>query len=365
MTTKVNWGILGTGAVARQFAQGLRFLPDGQLLAVGSRTLSTAQEFSRQLNVPRAYGSYEELVNDRDVDVVYIATPHTKHKDNCILGLEAGKAILCEKPFTINSREALEVIDLARRKRLFCMEAMWMRFMPLMLRLQDVLDSNAIGEVRMVTIHVGYSNEFNKEDRLVNPALGGGALLDLGIYPLSLAFKLLGSPSSVVSHATMGDTGVDEQSAVILGYPEGQQALLAASLRHSTPNEAVIMGTEGQIRIHAPFYRAHKLSIIKSSPVVSNSNGGHQVRSRIKRIPLVQELYLRLDTLVSPLVNGRPIRIVQPFKGNGYNYEAAEVMRCLKTGERESNIMPLDETFRIMETMDTIRRQWNLKYPQE
>jgi predicted dehydrogenase len=370
MSKTIRWGILGTGYAAKLFAQGLRFLPDAQLLAVGSRTLASAQEFSRQFGIPRAYESYEELVKDKDIDVVHIATPQSRHKDDCILSLEAGKAILCEKPFTINAQEAREVIALAREKQLFCMEAMWMRFIPLVQRVQTLINSGIIGEVRMLMADFGYPADINRDNRF-NPDLGGGALLDRGIYPLSLAFQLLGPPSDIVSQASMGNTGVDEQSAVLLHYPQGQLAILSATLRTHTPNEAMITGTQGLIRIHAPFYRPHKLSITQFPELPSSSGESSspslkkRLLSSVKQNPLLQRLYLRFDSYLLPLTRRQAKELVEPFDGNGYNYEAAEVMRCLRNGEWESKIMPLDETLSIMETMDSIRRQWNFKYPQE
>ena len=360
----VRWGVLGTGAIARSFARALHSLPDAQLLAIGSRAPSRAREFAYQFDVPRPYGSYEELVRDEDIDVVYVATPNTQHRENCILCLEAGKPVLCEKPFAINAEEAREVIALARRRQLFCMEAMWMRFVPLMAKLRSLIDSNVIGEVRMVTAQLGFHNEFDPNDRVFDPELGGGALLDLGVYPLSLAFQLLGPPSCVASHATMGSTGVDEQSAIVLGYPQGQLAILAASLRTQMPNEAIIMGDSGQIRIHAPMYRPHRLSITRHPQSASNPNTERRILPLARRMELLRKVYLRANRYLSPIIRGSRT-VVQPIGGNGYSYEAVEVMRCLRAGECESKIMPLDETLKIMETMDTIRGQWNLTYPQE
>ncbi|NES83967.1 MAG: Gfo/Idh/MocA family oxidoreductase [Moorea sp. SIO2B7] len=365
MSKIIRWGILGTGYVAREFAQGLRSLPDAQLLAIGSRTLTKAEEFARQLNVPRAYQSYEDLVKDDNIDVVYIATPASRHKDDCILCLEAGKAILCEKPFTLNAQEASEIIALARQKQLFCMEAMWMRFMPLIQKVQSLINSGVIGDIRILMADFGVPTEFNPDNRFFNPQLGGGALLDRGIYCLSLAFQLLGLPSQIVSQASIGETGVDEQSSIILNYPQGKQAILYATLRTYTSNEAVIMGTKGKIRIHEPFCRPNKISIINFPAIVTTTSSPSFSRkqkmvSYLKQNPLIQRLSIQLKSYISPLLGKSAKAIVQPFNGNGYNYEAAEVMRCLRDGELESKIMPLDQTLMIMEAMDTISTQWNL-----
>lgn len=365
MPEPIRWGILGTGGIARRFARGLQFLPDARLLAIGSRSDSGAESFADQFDVPRAYSDYEALVNDRDIDVVYVATPSSVHRDNCILGLEAGKAVLCEKPFTINADEAREVISLARQKGLFCMEAMWMRFIPLMKSLRHVMDVNGIGDIRMLVAQLGYANEFDPDDRIFNPRLGGGALLDLGIYPLSLAFHLMGEPSSIVSQPTIGASGVDEQLSIILGYPDGGQAVLAASIRNNMSNDAVIMGTNGNIKIHAPLITPHRLTVMKKPDAGSGGGSRGSRLSFLRRLPLLQELYLRLDPYLSPLLRRRSSDIVETYKGNGFNYEAAEVMRRLRSKEIESPIMPLDETLKIMETMDAVRAQWNLTSPHE
>jgi predicted dehydrogenase len=371
MSKTIRWGILGTGLIAREFAQGLRSVADAQLLAIGSRTLATADECARQLGVPRAYGSYEDLLKDADVDVVYVATPHTRHKEDCLLCLEAGKAVLCEKPFTINAQEAREIIALAKEKQLFCMEAMWMRFMPLMQKVKEMINSGVIGEVRMITADFGYPSAYNPENRFFNLQLGGGALLDRGVYPLSLAFYILGEPAHIVSQAGIGQTGVDEQAAIILSYPQGQLAVLSTTLRGETSNEAAIIGTRGKITIHPPFYRPHKISLKQFPELTAASASSYKspglkqkLVSSVKQNSILKRLYLQVDNL-SPFMGKQGTNIFAPYDGNGYNYEAAEVVRCLQNGQKESKIMPLDETLKIMETMDAIRSQWNLKYPQD
>jgi predicted dehydrogenase len=327
MADKIRWGIIGTGAIARKFAEALAFVPDAELCAVGSRTQASADEFAARFGVPHAHPSYEALANDPDVDVVYIATPHPLHKENSILCLHAGKAVLCEKPFTINAREAEEVIRLAREKRLFLMEAMWSRFLPAMVEVRRLLSAGAIGEVRMLTAHCGFRAPFNPQSRLFNPQLGGGALLDVGVYPVSLASMIFGAPTRITSMAHLGETGVDEHSAFILGYGAGELAVLGTALRLNLPAEAVLLGTEGTITIHGPWWRATALTLS---------------------------------------VPGKEDRVIPaPLTGNGYNYEAAEVVRCLRAGRLESETMPLDETLSIMQTLDRIRAPWGLQYPAE
>jgi predicted dehydrogenase len=358
---EIHWGILGTGYIAQEFAQGLRVLPDAKLLAVGSRKLETAQTFANQFQIPRAYQSYEALVADKDIDIVYIATPNIAHKDNCKLCLEAGKAVLCEKPFTLNAQDARDVIDLARDKKLFCMEAMWTRFIPLVQKVREMIDEGVIGDIKMFSADFGIQIAFDENDRRFNRNLGGGALLDIGIYPISLAFYLLGQPSNIVSQATLGKTEVDEQSSIIFQYANGQLATLYSSFLTNTPNEVIIMGTKGQLRIQAPIYRPYQLSIQKltspSSPSLNTQSGW---KSKLKQIALIRKSYNYLSRFVH-----KPKKIVIPYQGNGYQYEAAEAMKCLRNGEIESKIMPLDETLTILETMDTLRTQWGLKYPNE
>jgi predicted dehydrogenase len=324
---KFRWGIISTGYIADLFAKGLQAIPDAELLAVGSRSQATADEFGKRFNVPHCYASYEEVANDPDVDAVYIGTPHPFHKDNTLMCLRAGKAVLCEKPFAINMREAEEMVRLAREKRLFLMEAMWTRFFPLMVRVRQLLAEGVIGEVRMVQADFGFRTNFNPEHRLFALELGGGALLDVGIYPLSFASMVLGTPTRVVGLAELGETGSDEQSAFILSYPGGQLAVLSCAVRTETPQEARIFGTKGYIRIHSQFWRPRAMTLT---------------------------------------LNGKADEVIDvPHEGNGYNYQAMEVATCVRAGKLESTVMPLDESLALMRTMDEIRGQWGLKYPTE
>ncbi|HIK41518.1 Gfo/Idh/MocA family oxidoreductase [Thermoleptolyngbya sp. M55_K2018_002] len=371
----IRWGILGTGYISRAFAEGLRPLPGAQLVAIASRTPSSAQQFAREFGIARAYGSYGELVQDAEVDVVYIGTPNSRHRDDCLLCLGAGKPVLCEKPFAMNAREASEVIEFARKQHLFCMEAMWMRFLPLVQRVRQMVQSGAIGEVCTLTAEFGYPAAFDPSGRLFNRELGGGALLDRGVYPLSLAYFLVGEPESVVSQAAIATTGVDEQSSYLLKYASGQLAMLSANLRTYASNEAVITGTRGQIRIHAPFYKPHQLSVTTFAAAgdgSSQASGGNRpsglkqaVASAVRDNSLLQRLYLQFGDPFLKRLRQPTKTILEPYAGNGYGYEAAEVMRCLRSGEIESRIMPLDETLAIQKTMDEMRRQWGLAYPQD
>jgi len=326
MADTIRWGILGTGTIAHKFATGLTAAPGAELIAVGSRTQGAADEFASKYNIPHRHAGYEALARDSSVDVIYVATPHTFHAENTRLCLEAGKPVLCEKPFTLNTQQANAVIALARRKGLFLMEAMWTRFLPAIVRLRELVAAGTIGELRMMTADFGFRTQFNPEGRLFNPALGGGGLLDVGVYPVSLAFMLFGTPARITSTVHLGDTGVDEQAAWLFGYEGGQIAVMSSAIRTTTPHEAVISGTKGIIRI-PDWWHADRL-------------------------------------ILQPA--GQPDETLHiPFEGNGYNYEAIEVMNGLKAGKLESDVMSLDETRAVMSAMDTIRAQWGLKYPGE
>lgn len=323
----LRWGILGTGNIAKQFARGLAVLPDAELAAVGSRAQDTADAFGDEFGAARRHASYEALAADAEVDAIYVATPHSLHRENTLLCLEHGKAVLCEKPFAINAAQARDMAAAARDRGLFLMEAMWTRFIPAVVQARKWLAEGAIGEPRLVAADFGFRAGANPKGRLFNPALGGGALLDVGIYTISMASMVLGPhPDRIETTATLGETGVDEQSAFILGYGGGELAVLYTAVRTSTPVEARILGTDGHITIHNPFFKAEKVTL--------------QAGDRTEEVEL-------------------------PLTGNGYNYQAVEVMNCLRAGKTESETMPLDETLALMEIMDTIRSKWGLKYPME
>lgn len=327
MADKIRWGIIGTGRICGEFATGLQVVPEAELVAVGSRTAAAANKFGDKFAIRRRHASYEALANDPEVDVVYVGTPHSLHRANSLLCLQAGKAVLCEKPFAINAAEAARMIELARAKKLFLMEAMWTRFIPAVVRVRQILADGIIGEVHMLTADLGFRANYDPQHRLFNLELGGGALLDIGIYPLSWASMLFGRPDRVTGLAHLGETGVDEQMSVSLGYKGGQLANLYASLRTDSPIEAIIMGSRGRIRLHAPMFRPTRLTLS---------------------------------------ISGQPDEVIElPLTGNGYNYQAVEVMDCLRAGRLESQTMPLDETLAIMQTMDQIRALWGLKYPLE
>lgn len=327
MMRTVRWGILGTGGIAHQFARGLRDTPDAEILAVGSRSEESAREFADAFEIPRHYPSYEELAADPDVDVIYVATPHPFHEANVTLGLEAGKHVLCEKPMTVNAHQAERLISLAKDRGLFLMEGMWTRFLPLMERVREMISSGAIGEPRMLAVDFGFRAPLDPSHRLFNPDLGGGALLDVGVYCVSLSSMVFGAPERITGLAHLGETGVDEQSAAILEHGDGRMSVISIAIRTATPHEAVIAGTEGRIKIHPEWWRPNALTVSRS---------GEEDET-----------------------------IEVPYTGNGFSHEAAEVMRCVRAGELQSDVMPLRESLEISRTMDELRRQWGLVYPGE
>ena len=328
MRERIRWGILGTGGIASRFATALGELADAELVAVGSRSAEAAEAFGGRFAIPRRHPSYASLVADPEVDVVYVASPHIYHRDHSIMALEAGRHVLVEKPLAINAAEASAMIAVARERGLFMMEAMWTRFLPLYVELRSTLAAGTLGPIELFWADFGINpGRTGRRQRLFDSALGGGALLDLGIYGVSLASMIFGPATRVAAIARLGESEVDETGAVLLGYPSGQLAGLCVSIAAATPTEALVAGPKGSIRVHRFFNRPSAMT-------------------------------LSLD--------GRPGEVIErPFAGNGYTFEAAEVMRCLRAGRLESEVMPLEENLSIMRTMDEIRAQVGVRYPTE
>ena len=328
MSDKIKWGILGTGAIAKQFAQVLQTLDDAELLAVGSRTQESADNFGNQYNIKRRYPCYETLAADPDIDVVYISTPHSLHKSNTLLCLENKKAVLCEKPFAINTHETMEMIQLAKQNDLFLMEAMWMYFFPTMIKIKELINNNVIGKIHLVNSKFCFKVDKNPESRLFNPNLGGGTLLDFGIYNIAFAYLIFGrAPDSIISAAHIGKTNVDEQASLIFNYNNEAFAELTSSFKINLPCNGGIFGSDGWINIPHRFWE---------SDVIQLKQGDNPVQE------------IKFEHLE-----------------NCYSYEALEVMHCLKNGKKQSEIMPHKTTIEIMKIMDKIREQWGLKYPME
>ena len=327
---KVRWGILATGGMAARFTADLVDLPDAEVVAVASRTEASAKAFAERFGIARAYGAWETLAQDEDVDVVYVATPHSAHRTAAGLCLEAGRNVLCEKPFTLNVREAEELVALARRQGSFLMEAMWMYCNPMVRRLKSLVDDGEIGEIRSVQADFGLAGPFPPAHRLRDPAQGGGALLDLGVYPVSFTQLLLGEPSDVVARAVLSPEGVDLQTGALLSHDSGALASVHCSITGGTPNSASVTGSKGRIDVPYGFFFPD-----------------HFVLHRDGRDP--QEF--RADPADGPRAS--------------LAHEAREVMRALRAGETESPLVPLEGTLAVMRTLDTIRNQVGVHYPGE
>lgn len=327
-----NIAILGLGSIARSMAKTLRGMKAQgapvRLYAAAARDLERAKAFCEREGFEVAYGSYEEMAEDPAVDLVYVATPHSHHAEHMKLCLERGKPVLCEKPFTANAQQAREVLALAKEKNLLAAEAIWMRYMPSAQILRQIMDSGVLGEVRMVSSNLFYVN--NHVPRIMDPALAGGALLDLGVYPLNFACMTLGSdPVRIESSVQLTDTGVDDQETFTLHYAGGQMAALASGIGSRCDRRCLISGTKGYV-------------------VTDNV---HNIRSI--------ELYTEDDDFTHPQ------RFPVPEQITGYEYEVEACLRALERGETECPQMPHAEIIRVMEIMDTLRRQWGVRYPFE
>ncbi|MGW0463952.1 Gfo/Idh/MocA family protein [Streptomyces sp. NPDC003027] len=332
MSGTVRWGVLATGGIAERFTTDLLAMEEAEVVAVASRTEASARAFADRFGIARAYGSWAGLAADPDVDVVYVATPHHAHRAAAGLALEAGKAVLCEKAFTLHAGEAEELVRLSRDRGLFLMEAMWMYCNPLIRRMRELVADGAIGEIRTVQADFGLAGPFAPDHRLRDPAVGGGALLDLGVYPVSFAHLLLGEPDSVQAHALLSPEGVDLNTAMLLGWSDsGASALLSCSIVADTPVTASVTGTRGRIDLPRGFF--------------------HPERFTLHRDGRDPEEYV---------VEGHG-----PAERHSFRYEAAEVMRCLRAGETESPLVPLDGSVAVMRTLDAVRDRVGVRYPSE
>ncbi|MFI6420881.1 Gfo/Idh/MocA family protein [Streptomyces sp. NPDC050842] len=327
MKETVRWGILATGGIAERFTADLLTLEGAEVVAVASRTEASAKAFADRFGIPRAYGEWAGLFADEDVDVVYVATPHHAHREAAGRALEAGKAVLCEKALTLNAREAEELVTVARDRGLFLMEAMWMYCNPLVLRLAELVRDGAIGEVRTVQADFGLAGPFAADHRLRDPAVGGGALLDLGVYPVSFAQLLLGEPDTVQAHALISPEGVDLNTGMLLGWDSGASALLSCSLVADTPLTASVTGTLGRIDVPRGFFFPERFTLHR---------------------------------------NGRePEEFVSTDDPHSFRHEASEVMRCLRAGATESPLVPLEGSLAVMRTLDAVRERVGVRYPSE
>lgn len=327
MSKKIKFGIIGAGGIAKKFAKGLEYVEDAQLVAIASRNIENANMFGDMFGIEKRYSSYEELAKDKDIDVVYISTPNALHKEHTILCLENKKAVICEKPFGSNKSEVEEMIKVARENKVFLMEAMWTRYFPVIEKVREWVNDGVIGKVKMIKGDFGFKCDRGYGDIRFNKELAGGSLMDVGIYPVSFASMIYKEqPKEIKAIADMGHTGVDEQTAMIFGYEDDKMALLSCAIMTQMPRDLYIVGDYGYIQIPNVWY--------------------------------AQTAILRLHNKEDLVVN-------LPIEGNGYNYEAAEVVRCLQAGKLESDIMPLDESLAIIGTLDKVRQQIGLTYPFE
>ncbi|MFG2607783.1 Gfo/Idh/MocA family protein [Streptomyces sp. NPDC048514] len=324
----VRWGILATGGIAAAFAADLVDLPDAEIVAVASRRPEPARAFAERFGAERAYGDWESLAADADVDVVYVATPHSAHRAAAGLCLAAGRNVLCEKAFTLNAREAAELVALAAEHDRFLMEAMWMYCNPLIRRLKALVEDGAIGEVRTVQADFGLAGPFPPAHRLRDPALGGGALLDLGVYPVSFAQLLLGEPDGVAAHAVLSAEGVDLQTGALLSWASGALASVHCSIVGGTAVTASVTGSRGRIDIPAGFFHPDRF-----------------VLHRDGRDP---------EEFAAGPADGPRTTL---------RHEAVEVMRALRAGETQSPLVPLEGTLAVMRTLDAIRDRVGVRYP--
>ena len=310
----VRWGIIGPGRIASQVIKDFPYVEGAEALAVASRSIERAQTFATEHGLARAYGSYAEIMSDQDVDAVYIATPHPQHHAIALAAIAAGKAALVEKTFTATVAGAEDIIASAQQRHVFVMEAMWTRFQPAIVTARSLIDDGAIGEVRQLQADLGVDRPYNPADRLFDPAQGGGAMLDLGVYVVSFAQYFLGAPDRIEVNGSLTPTGVDAEAGVLLGYDDGRVATLLMSLKHHTPGAARIHGTKGWIEVPPRFHHPHRIVLCRKG----------------------QE----------------PEIISRPPLGTGYSHELIEVTECIRAGRTESAIMPLEDTLSVQRILN-------------
>lgn len=327
MTERLRWGILATGGIAHAFANDLK-LNGFTVQAVGSRSQESADAFAAEFGIPNAHGSYEALVADPEVDVIYVSTPHPMHAAGATLALEAGKHVLVEKAFTVNAAEARALAELAASKGLLVLEAMWTRYLPHMARIREIIAEGTLGDLRtLIADHTQLLSD-DPEHRINALALGGGALLDLGIYPVSFAWDLFGAPASIHASATFRPTGADAQIAVVFGYEGGRMAVTHSASDAQGANTAVVLGTAARIEIDHVWYTPTTFRVVAADGTLLE-----EYRSEVT--------------------------------GRGMHFQAEAVERLVAAGTLTGDLLPIDETVAIMATLDEIRRQVGLVYPGE
>jgi predicted dehydrogenase len=320
----VKFGIIGLGKVAHKFAHDLALVDGCVLQAVGSRNLKKARKFATEHQATQFYSSYEEVAADPEIAIIYIATPHVFHFENTMMCLHAGKAVICEKPFAMNLEEVEIMIQTAKDKNLFLMEALWTRFIPSTLKVIELMEQNTIGKIHSIQANFGYVATTDPTSRLIARELGGGSLLDIGIYPIFISLLLLGTPVETASIAQLSKTGIDQHCAMLMKFKNGATAILESTFLTMTSNEAALYGSKGKITMQAPFHHTEK--------IVVEINGTE------------------------------PYQIASPMIGNGYAHEIEEVKNCLIAGKIESDKMSFINSLELIKTLDLIRSQVNLTY---
>lgn len=326
MSKKIKWGILGCGKIANKFARDLKLVGDAELAAIASRNAEKLANFSGEFRPAQAFDTYEALVECADVEAIYVATPHGMHYDHVMLCLRNGKAVLCEKAFALNLAQAREMVEFARKQKIFLMEAFWTKFLPQYEKVMDIIRSGKIGEIKLIQSDFGFKAPEPKAQRLYDPLLGGGSLLDIGIYPVFLAQSILGKPTQVHAFITPYESGVDEQCVMTMKFAGGALAVLSSTFAAETPVEAMIAGTDGRIVMRNRFHNA--------TGTVELVMG----REDVQRIDVPGE------------------------EGFGYQFEIRHVNDCLRRGLTESPVMTHADTLMLMETLDRIRKVCDVRY---
>ena len=321
----MNIGILGTGSIAEKMAATINQMNSAKLYAVGSRTIEKAEIFAEKFDISKSCGSYEELVKDGNIDLIYIATPHSRHYEDCMLCLENGKNVLCEKAFTANAKQAREVVSYAEKRKLFVSEAIWTRFMPMRFTLDKIIESGVIGDISALTANLGY--ELSHKERLQKPELAGGALLDLGVYTINFALMAFGSKIiDIKSSCVKNEYGIDKTNSMIMTFSGGKTAVLHSNAAAITDKTGIIYGTKGRIEF-------------------LNINNCEGIRVILN--------------------NGEITEYETPSQISGYEYEVEASLQAIKEGRTETHFMPHIETIRVMEIMDSLRKEWGIIYPFE
>lgn len=322
-----NWGLIGPGRIANRFAEGFAALPDARLLAVASQNRLRGKAFADKHNISKVYESYENLVEDPEINAIYIATPHRFHYEQILLCFQAGKPVLCEKPLTVNAEQTMDLVKRSQEQKLFLMEALWSRYLPIYGQVRSWLDQKEVGEIKLLSSSFGFKVPRDLQDRLLNPEMAGGVLLDMGVYNVSISQWVLGKdPIKVSSQTYLGETGVDEMNLVNMDYGNGAYSQFNCGFTAQLRNDFVIHGTQGQIRIHNMFWDTDKATLTR---------GGQEITS------------------------------IQPFDASGFEYQTREAMECIQSGQLESSRMPHTQTIGAMKIMDAIRSQAGFRYPFE